>query len=234
MCILPQDLRPLQELLEPLRPARRLKVKLLLSQTIIAAQKRSWDMSFDMIQQFLIRQKRVAAAVARDRRPPRWYPIFSRVSHFNSIWPPSQKTTSFATSFLASGEAVSSAAFNKLAPTLGIPISLRACTWLRVIQIRVRLGKKGVQALVDDCPLSSREGRVGDGATAATWHPPPVARPSTSGRLPRRVPRSRRHSGRPVPTSVEPPVPAMVQPDASDPSTAGPFAAAGNGSCRFL
>lgn len=51
MSILPQALGPLQELLEPLRPALRLKVKLLLSQTIIAAQKRSWDMSFDMIQQ---------------------------------------------------------------------------------------------------------------------------------------------------------------------------------------
>ena len=211
MGILPQDLGPLQELLEPLRPARRLKVKLLLSQTIIAAQKRSWDMSFDMIQQFLIRQKRVEAAAARNRRPPRWYPIFSRVSHFNSIWPPSQKTTSYATSFLASGEAVSSVAFNKLAPTLGIPISLRACTWLRVIQIRVRLGKKGVQALVDDCPLSSREGRVGDGAIAATWRPAPVARPPISGRLPRRNPRAGRLSGRPVPTSVEPPVPAAVR-----------------------
>ena len=119
MSILPQALGPLQELLEPLRPALRLKVKLLLSQTIIAAQKRSWDMSFDMIQQFLIRQKRVAAAAARNRPPPRWYPIFSRVSHFKSIWPPSLKTTSYATTFLASGEDVSSAAFNKVAPTLG-------------------------------------------------------------------------------------------------------------------
>ena len=128
MSILPQALGPLQELLEPLRPALRLKVKLLLSQTIIAAQKRSWDMSFDMIQQFLIRQKRVAAAAARNRPPPRWYPIFSRVSHFKSIWPPSLKTTSYATTFLASGEDVSSAAFNKVAPTLGIPIALRAYT----------------------------------------------------------------------------------------------------------
>jgi hypothetical protein len=128
MSILPQALVPLQELLEPLRPALRLKVKLLLSQTIIAAQKRSWDMSFDMIQQFLIRQKRVAAAAARNRPPPRWYPIFSRVSHFKSIWPPSLKTTSYATTFLASGEDVSSAAFNKVAPTLGIPIALRAYT----------------------------------------------------------------------------------------------------------
>ena len=77
MGILPQALGPLQELLEPLRPALRLKVKLLLSQTIIAAQKRSWDMSFDMIQQFLIRQKRVTTAAARNIPPPRWYPILS-------------------------------------------------------------------------------------------------------------------------------------------------------------
>ena len=93
MGILPQTLGSLQELLEPLRPALPLKVKLLLSQTIIAAQKRSWDMSFDMIQQFLIRQKRVAAAATHNRPPPRWYAIFSRVSHFKSIWPPSQKIT---------------------------------------------------------------------------------------------------------------------------------------------
>jgi hypothetical protein len=40
MSILPQALGPLHELLEPIRPALLLKVKLLLSQTIIAAQKR--------------------------------------------------------------------------------------------------------------------------------------------------------------------------------------------------
>jgi hypothetical protein len=68
--ILPHNSAPLQELIEPLRPALRVQVKLLLGQTIIAAQKRSWDMSFDMIQQFLIRQKRVAKALASGKRPP--------------------------------------------------------------------------------------------------------------------------------------------------------------------
>jgi hypothetical protein len=118
--ILPHNSAPLQELIEPLRPALRAQVKLLLGQTIIAAQKKSWDMSSDMIKQFIIRQKRVAKAVASGKRPPRWYPIFSRVSHFQSSWPPSQR------SFISSGEAITSAAFNAAAPSLGIPIALRA------------------------------------------------------------------------------------------------------------
>jgi hypothetical protein len=59
--------------------------------------------------------------------------LLSGLTLQQSIWPPSQKTTSYATMFLASGEDVSSASFNKVAPTLGIPIALRACTWLRVV-----------------------------------------------------------------------------------------------------
>jgi hypothetical protein len=108
--ILPHNSVPLQELLEPLRPALRAalrvalraQVKLLLGQTIIAAQKRSWGISFDMIHQYLVRQKRVAKAVASGKRPPRWYPIFSRVLHSQSTWPPSQRATSYATSFISS------------------------------------------------------------------------------------------------------------------------------------
>jgi hypothetical protein len=152
---------------------------MLLGQTIIAAQKKSWDMFFDMIQQYLIRQKRVAKAVASGKRPPRWYPIFSRASHFQSSWPPSQRTTSYATSFISSGEDITSAAFNAAAPFLGIPVALRACTWLRVVQTQARLGKAGV-ALVLSGLQAPRE------VVSTTWLPPATTAAALSPPVARR------------------------------------------------
>ena len=200
--LLPRELPPAwEEAMEHLSSSARAKAKLCLSQTIAAGQKLSWEISADLIHQFLVRAKRMATAKAKGKKPPRWRPLFTKVAAHKASFPPSQRTESYAASFLAKGTAITSAAFAGEAASLGIPTALRADTWLRVLQMRVRLGKKGIASLVDNTPLADR----------GTPQPPPVgsfwvpeAAPSHSSPRVRQGP-----SPDPVPDIVhpEPPVP---------------------------
>ena len=155
--------------MEHLSSSARAKAKLCLSQTIAAGQKLSWEISADLIHQFLVRAKRMATAKAKGKKPPRWRPLFTKVAAHKASFPPSQRTESYAASFLARGTAITSAAFAGEAASLGIPTALRADTWLRVLQMRVRLGKKGIASLVDNTPLADHgKTRL---AVALRWRP---------------------------------------------------------------
>ena len=195
--------------MEHLSSSARAKAKLCLSQTIAAGQKLSWEISADLIHQFLVRAKRMATAKAKGKKPPRWRPLFTKVAAHKASFPPSQRTESYAASFLAKGTAITSAAFAGEAASLGIPTALRADTWLRVLQMRVRLGKKGIASLVDNTPLADH----------GTPQPPPVgsfwvpeAAPSHSSPRVRQGP-----SPDPVPDIVHPEPPAP-EPDPPPPA----------------
>ena len=77
--LLPREL-PLawEEATEHLSSSARAKAKLCLSQTITAGQKLSWEISADLIHQFLVRAKRMATAKAKGKKLPRWRPLFTK------------------------------------------------------------------------------------------------------------------------------------------------------------
>jgi hypothetical protein len=166
---------PLHQALQILGSRRARQAKLLICQTIAAAQHLAWNVVQDLTRQFLIREKRVEEAKAKGRPPPFFRPLFTQVSTHKALFPPSQQVENLATRYLASGGEVTSADFVIGAEELGIPVALRGSTWLRVVQTRVRLGTSGLKALRER-RLPARRAPNSIGPLSAEWTAPEVTR----------------------------------------------------------